>query len=343
MKIEIAARLKPFSHTPGAACALPGSKQILEAYPALLKTAGRELKLSLTGPVKNFTVEQDLEKNCVWIFGQAAEGFYRLRVWAQDDGVRISPEKAPAEGIAYEGNEKGVLRKKEILFLPCETEIRIPNALERLSLGSHRDQNWDRAAAECDLKLLIPALFFLGQKIPAVLPQPLKGTARLLAWPEERKNLANALERFFRASFAKIGVPRLADDQHQGIAPEESVQGDPFFLIQEGAKQLRSLFFRQNDRRIGFLPHLPPEFDAGRMLGVQALGIGSIDFEWTKGKMRRATLRGTTTGEVVLDLPKGIDSIRVRSQLNGKGKKLQSAEPLLIEAGKIYFLDHFQK
>lgn len=343
MKIEIAARLKPFSHTPGAACALPGSKQILEAYPALLKAAGRELKLDLSGPVKNFTVEQDLEKNCVWIFGQAAEGFYRLRVWAQEDGIRIRAEKAPLDGIAYGGSEKGILRKKETLFLPSETEIRLANALERLSLGSHKAQDWDRAMAECDLKLWVPSLFFLGQKIPYIPPQKLSGTARLLAWPEERKGLALALERFFRASFAKIGVPRLRDDQHQGIAPEEPVQGDPFFLIQEGAKQIRALFFRQNDRRIAFLPHLPPEFDSGRMLGVQALGIGSLDFEWTKGKMRRAILRGNTTGEVVLDLQKGIESLRVRSQLNGKGKKLPAGEPLFIEAGKTYFLDHFQK
>ncbi len=343
MKIEIAARIKPFSHTPGAACALPGSKQILEAYPALIKVAGRELKLALTGPVKNFTVEQDLEKNCAWIFGQAAEGFYRLRVWAQDDGVRIAAEKAPADGIAYKGSETGVLRKKETLFLPCETEIRISGALERLSLGSHKAQDWDRAMAECDLKLLVPALFFLGQKIPHIPPQKPSGTALLLSWPEERKGLASALERFFRSAFAKIGAPQLEDGQHQGIAPEGPVQGDSFFLIQEGAKQIRSLFFRQNDRRVGFLPHLPPEFDAGRMLGVQALGIGSIDFEWTKGKMRRALLRATTSGEVVLDLQKGIESLRVRSQLNGKGKKLQAGEPLLVEAGKTYFLDHFQK
>ena len=188
------------------------------------------------------------------------------------------------------------------------------------------------------LKELLPVLFFLGQKIPPVPPQPLSGTARLLELPTDRSQLAPALVAFFQAAFTKLLVPRLQDDQHQGIVPDETPKGSPFFLIQEGAKMIRGLFFKQNERRVAFLPNLPIPLDAGRLIGIQALGIGQIDFEWSKKLLRRVIIRASTSGEVVLELQKEIKSFRVNKKQRQKG-----SDPLLLEAGKVYLLDNFQK
>jgi hypothetical protein len=295
---------------------------VIEAFPTLLRIAGREWKMPLTGPVDGFTLQQDLEKNCVYVFGKAKEGYFRIRVEASDSGFRIIVEKGPLKSG----------------HIDAEVPFVSKPLFERLSLGSHKSQDWDQVQRRSELKEILPVLFCLGQKIPHIPPQPLTGTARLLELPEDRKQLPEALVSFFKAAFKSILVPRLMDDQHQGLIGDEQAPGNPFFLIQEGAKRVRSLFFKQTERRLAFLPNLPVPFDSGRILGLQAPGIGEIDLEWSKKILRRAILRATTSGEVIFELQNEIKSFRV-----GKKRKLKSTEPLLLEAGKTYHLDRFQK
>jgi len=322
MKIEIAAKLRPFSHTPGAACVIPGTCSVIEAFPTMLRIDEHEIKLNLTGPVREFTLQQDLEKHCVFVFGKAKEGYFRFRISGSDSGFEIKAEKGPVKSVR----------------IPAEVPFVPPSKFERLSLGSHKMQDWDLIQKQCELKELLSVLFCLGQTIPLVPPQSLKGTARLLELPEERNLLEQALESFFKAAFTKIFIPRLVDDQHQGLVPDEPAKGNRFFLIQEGMKMVRALFFKQNERRLSFLPHLPISFDAGRMIGLKASGIGVIDIEWSKKLLRRVIIRATTSGEVVFELQKEIKSFRV-----GKKRSHKAHEPLLLEAGKTYFLDRFQK
>jgi hypothetical protein len=69
-----------------------------------------------------------------------------------------------------------------------------------------------------------------------------------------------------------------------------------------------------------------------------APGIGKIDFEWSKKILRRVQIQASTSGEVILELQKEIKSYRV-----GKKTKQKAIEPLLLEAGKTYILDRFEK
>lgn len=324
--IKIAERFRPYSHTPGASCIIPGTCSEIEAFPALLRIEKQEVKLSFTAPVKDFTLEQDLEKHCVRVYGKAKEGFFRLCITATDAGFDIVGEKGP-------------FKKRHI---PFETQFVAPVAFERLSLGNHKSQDWDQVQKRADLKEFLPILFCLGQKIPLIPPQKLLGTARLLELPSERNSLAPALEAFFKAAFTKILIPRLIDDQHHGFVPDEPVQGNRFFLLQEGAKMIRSLFFRQNERRIAFLPNLPIPLDCGRMVGLKVPGIGEIDFEWSKKQLRRALIRAAASGEVILELQSEIKTLRVRKSQKDRGRRQKSTEPLLLEAGKTYLLDRFQ-
>lgn len=322
MKIKIAVRFKPFSHTPGASCLIPGSSLVLQAFPTLLRIGGQDWKMALTGPVQRFTLQQDLEHSCVYVFGKAREGYFRLRLEAQDAGVKITAEKGPVKSD----------------FLEMETALSSKKEMERLSLGNHKAQDWDLVQKRGDLTEILPVLFFLGQKIPLTPPQTLKGTAKLLKLPEKREALEQALSAFIQAGFKGILVPRLVDDQYQGLIPEEKVDGDPSFLLQEGAKMVRSLFFIQNERRLQLLPHLPISFHSGRLIGLQCPGIGSVDLEWSKKLLRRMEIRANTSGEVLFDLQKEIKEFRV-----GKKRKIKRGEPLLLEAGKIYHLDRFEK
>lgn len=324
--IKIVERLKPFSHVPGASCLLPGTCLVVEAFPTLVRVGTFEFPLPLTGPVEGFTLQQDLERDCVFLFGKAREGFFKLRIGAYEGGFSLDVEKGALESQKIE----------------AEFPFHAPRDSERLFLGNHKAQDWDLIQRRADLKEWLPPLFCLGQKIASVPPQKLCGTARLLDWrldsPRDRIYLAQALDSFFKAAFTKILVPRLRDDHYQGLVPDEPVDGNPFFLIQEASRQIRALFFRQNERRLAFLPHLPLPLDAGKLTGLKVAGVGKIDFEWSKKSLRRAVIHTDTSGEVIPEWPKEIKSYRV-----GKKESKKRGEPLLLQAGKIYLLDRFEK
>jgi hypothetical protein len=107
--IKIAMRLKPFSHAPGIMCLIPKSSWRVQVFPTKLKfhnfVTGESYEEALLGqgPVKDFTVTQDLEKGCIQIFGKTKSG-YKSHTIAKSEGEFA--------------------------------------AVERLSLGSHKALNW---------------------------------------------------------------------------------------------------------------------------------------------------------------------------------------------------------
>lgn len=298
------------------ACLIPGTCSVIEAFPTLLRFHNFEYAIDVKGPVKGFTLLQDLEKNCVFIFGKSQEAFYRFRLQASDGGFTLFSEKT-----------------KERHFFVAPIEFYIPPVWERLSLGSHKAQDWDLVMRRFDLKEILPVLFGLGQKIPLIAPQPLLGIGKLLN--------ENQLEDFCRAAFSKILIPRLEDELYLGLVPKISVSGNPFFLLQEAAQFIRSLFFSQNERRLNFLP--TTLFDEGRLTRLQAPGVGEIDLEWASKMIRRVVIRASQSGEVILNFSKEIRGFRAAHSLSVRGKKILQGEPLLLESGKTYFLDNFQK
>ena len=133
MTIQIAARLKPFCHLPGTTCVIPLTHVQLQVFPTLLRfldfATGKawEEKLDWKGPVEGFTVELDLEKGCVEVFGKTQSGFRRVPI--KQDLAMKKPE------------------------------------IERLSLGSHAKLDWQPVSAAWTWKT-VPALFKLGQLVP---------------------------------------------------------------------------------------------------------------------------------------------------------------------------------
>ncbi len=93
MKITIAERLKPFSHLPGSSCVIPWSSFKVQAFPALLIFENlitfekQEYRLNWKGPVLDFTLELDLEKGVVWVYGKTQEGHRRICIEMREDGI----------------------------------------------------------------------------------------------------------------------------------------------------------------------------------------------------------------------------------------------------------------
>ncbi len=195
--------------------------------------------------------------------------------------------------------------------------------LERLSLGSHKKQDWDLVTRRLDLAEILPVWFSLGQWTP---PVPYTPAPSLL---EEGDFLAA-----FRAGFSDLFVPRNTDLQHHGFDLPPIV-GDPLALLTEGAKKIRALFIEEGER-LSLLPHLPLKFHAGRMTGLQTKW-GELSIEWSKKRLRRALLIPSCSGPLHLTLQRDLKSWRCQ------GKRMDREVPLVLEEGVPLHLDRFEK
>ncbi len=283
MKIKIAERLRPFCHLPGTACLIPWTSWKVVAYPTVLKFENllthetREQKLDWKGPVSNFTVELDLEKGVVWIYGHTAEGY----------------------------------RKHKI-----DQEADFSTSLERLSLGMSKKLDWELVRRRGDLREILPVWFRLGQMVPETTTE---GEIR-------------CFHQLFLTGFEGILSPRLEDKDHLGFSP--ILFTSPLALLREGSRKIRSLFFQQEGSKWSFLPE--STFHAGRFIHLQTEEGDTLDFEWSKHLLRRVIIHAAQTREIVLELKKPLKTFRLN-------KKLRRVGSLLLEQGKTYFLDRFEK
>lgn len=308
MRLVIAQKFRPFSHTPGTRCLIPLTTWEAEIYPAkiffhnLAGGAAKEEILDVKGPVKGFTVMQDLERGRVEVFGRDQKGHFRYF---------LTPEKYP------------FLEKYDQHF-----------AKKKLFLGISKKQDWDLIKRRKDMTEIFPFWHLLSQWIPT-FPLPEIGTAALL----KEKNL----DLVFQTAFQGILSPRLKDENYLGIIPDLKVPKDfsPLGILHEGARQIEDLLFLQEGEVWHFLPSLPKEFHAGRFIHLQTREGDEIDFEWSKKQLKKVIIRPFLSRKIFLKPGRGLKSFRIRTNMRQKGKR--DSQELFLETGKTYFLDRFMK
>ena len=101
MTIEIVQRLHPFSHLPGVLSLLPKTHLVLQLFPTRVyffacgvSTALFSLSWDIQGPVRDFTVELNLEREEIRVFGVGQFGYFRYVFKRQGDGVILILEKS---------------------------------------------------------------------------------------------------------------------------------------------------------------------------------------------------------------------------------------------------------
>src|SRR5690348_5084004 len=173
MNIRIAARLHPFSHQPGTLCLLPKTHLKVRVFPTRVEFSDFEqgaffFDWDVQGPVKNFTVELDLEQQQITVFGMTRSGYLRYHIRVQGDGIAVVFDKAP-------------FVNKETVLIPYNGKVCASVPQERLSLGMHKLQDWDRMRSRLDLKEIFPIWMRFGQITPsAPLSSSNKGNLQLL-------------------------------------------------------------------------------------------------------------------------------------------------------------------
>lgn len=290
-KIEIALRLRPYSHRPGASCLIPGTSHILRAFPTRIEIGPHAFDLSVRGPVRSFTVLQDLEKGHVEVFGHAQEGYYRIKIWADPNGLHLL-------------SDRGLRLIDEHLPYPALPQ----KPRERLSLGSHQSQNIEDKR---ELTQIAPLLFALGQWTP--------GSAHLSLAFEQ-------IPACLLACFTSLLVPRLSDTEHQGLSFQAT--GSIADLPPSLYRILRALCFVQEETHL-HLPLFP--FPAGRLTGAVLEGIGECDIEWRNRLPRRLILRAHHTTSLTLHLPKPLTSFRFQGKQTSKILSLSVGQTYLID------------
>lgn len=366
MKIAIAQRLHPFSHRMGTACPIPLSTWQATVYPCRIifqkivdPSQTYILDLCLQGPIKDFTVELDLEKALIRVFGKTAAGYFRYEISRSSDGIQLWFEKLShtplqctlqGKSISYQIEEK----QKILISLPPEERSMHP-VIERLSLGSHKSQDWDLVLRRFDLKEILPSLMRLGDLIP---PQPVsdsqEGSLSLLKNFAQQVILRNKLEtistceKWLLASFTGIFTPTLQDPFFQGIFPSGPIKNHPVVVqhLTEGSALIRSLFFEQTVTSWDILPCLLPIFDAGRFTDLKTESGEQLSFEWSKHQLKKLIITTKEARQQTIGFPKELRSFRLRQSRKEKGKvyHLKDHQVVLdLPPNSVLWLDCFKK
>jgi hypothetical protein len=280
--IAIRTKFRPFSHMIGVSCIIPGTDAIITAFPDRLKIDGLEIGLDHPPFVDGFTLQQDLERSCVWVFAKS----FRLKIVPSSGGIQL-------------------ISDGKTLFFPHIYQTKFATSIEKLSLGSHKSQDWDMILRRFDWKEMAPILYRIAQTVPGSA-SPIKGD----------------LSVFYRTSFQSMGVPQNKD----------------MSLLQSLFQTLRSYFFLEDRGDFLILPNNP--FPEGRLLQIQT-EMGFLDIEWASRKLKRAFFFPSKTGQIVLRLPKEIVSFRLKKSLRCRGVSHLVRDPIPVIEGSPIYLDRF--
>lgn len=333
MKISIRERFLPYSHLPGTFCLLPCSHWQIQCFPTLLKFTNLvtfrtyDYYLPWKGPIKDFTIQVDLEKSGVSVFGHTIEGFKRLFIKAHNKSIDLFFEK--------ERKKESLIQEEFLGILPKE----------RLSLGMGKALDWELVKRRKDLREIFPLWVRLGQMLPAEgLQDHSEGVAAFLNLCEKEKIISH-YEKIFLAGFQGILTPRLIDTDYQGIFPDsQQYQQSPLVLLSKGARLIRCLFFKELDgNHWSILSWIPPEFHCGRFIAIQTSYSDEIDLEWAKKSLKRVIIRPGFSRVVHLHLQNHLKFFRIRRFLGDKGHRQSVNQGLSLEQGSSIFLDRFEK
>lgn len=354
MEITIAQRYRPFSHKPGCRFLVPGTTLCCTVYPVRIEVhdlsthvpvSVKTVELSLKAPVKGFTVEQDLEKGEIHIWGTSQEGYIRWCIKPREGNQELALvlERGPKEGVFLPIQQEHLL-PKQFLTLGILAQFQYPTQ-ERLSLGCHKAQEWEKIRFHSLLTQFLPFWHRLGCMTPQLPVNAESSTFSFLqkVKQSDQQQVSAALEECFAVTFQKGFSPELVDADHLGYRQSFPEEGDhPLFFLSKGALLIRKLFLQFEENTLSLLPLLPPECHCGRLIHVQT-PFGEVDLEWSKKRVRRFILRAERSGTFTLRSSKSLKSYRLRLGRKKMGERFSLEEAVSVEAGQTYYFDNFQK
>ncbi len=373
--IQIKERLKPFSHLPGTSLLIPGTvlqtiifptKILITDLSLLYPDPLFEIIINFEGPIENFTISLDLERMRVQVAGKSQKGFFDYFIYSHSSSGNpaLKTNRMPKDSVGYtiKDLKKNILQEKILLphqLLQCDTEkepeLKLPEIphRERLSLGSHRKQDWDQVLKRLDMREILPFLFFIGQTakhlpIENVAEEEVCQILNLLQDAIEyrkKEEIILHLKNVIFCNFNGILSPQLEDSNYHGITIKSILnqKASALSLLPLIFHHIRSLFFSEAEDKLLVLPCLPSYFHCGRLLGIHSGLVGLIDMEWSKKTIRRLILKPHHSRELNVVFCKSIKRFRLRRSAKEKGEIVDCHPPIIIEKNNRIFLDNFEK
>jgi hypothetical protein len=339
MTIKIATRLRPFSHTSSTISLIPKTSLAAEIYPAYVRifdpaTAKTIYEHELSfGPLEHFTVILDLEKGRIEVSGEAACGF--IRYYITPRALEFQKGSKDTFSLSFENHAETLEFSRR----------------ERLSLGCHKAQDATAIFQRQDLTEILPVWFFLAQSV-APVEDTVKESASLFTdlkttvLAEDANSIDEKLTHFFKAGFKSLFFPRLIDDFRQGFKEpilSTSPGASPLLVLQKSLPLLRRLFFSESEKIWHFLPTLPKEFHAGRILDLLTKSGHLVAIEWTKKSVFRVTIKAAQDDCFAFKFHPDIRHFRVSTH-SGKALGIFSnGQEISLSKGEGYLLDRFER
>ena len=333
--IQVRDRFRPFLHLAGSFCMIPTSNWAVKAYPTNVQLFCEKALLSiiwhLTGPVRGFTLQQDLEKDCVYIFGKAQEGYFLFEITHREEKIVLLLKRGFSIGYEEEKGQ-GILKRGESLQFFVGEKPYERRFIERLSLGVHKKLDWELVQRRNDLKELLPVLFFLGQKSFPYLEKS-------LFVPKSEEDFEGLIQSYFTS----LCMPQREKAFGLGLASKSFSLSVPLGgILFQMYRSIRSLFLQEKDQSVSLLPHLFSPFLSGRALGLQTR-FALFHLEWRNRKLRRVQIKALLDGPLPLLFPKEIKKFRLRQSQEKRGSEMSCTDSLFLACGKVYYLDKFQR
>ncbi len=346
MRIRINQKFIPFTNLNGCRFLICNTDYTVQIFPTLLKFKSINKKnqfdiyLDILGPVKNFTAAQDLKRGRIRISGTSQQGYFSYLIKYD----QIYFEKVFKNGIGCTLNKKQKVKAKDAIALPIR-KVNNNTVKEILSLGIFKKQNIEDIAKRENLAEILPMIFLLAQYLDVrqqrEKPLLIKDIEELLE-NKNRLGIENAFYKLIKVHFTKAFVPRIFDDEYQGIVSKALKDYNPLYLLQKTKELIRAIFIQEKKDVIEILSNLPISLHSGRLIDIQ-VSFGTMDIEWSKKLIKKIIIKSKKEAKIKLKLQSKIKSFRIKKSKKEKGKKMNRDESLFLETDKNYYLDNFLK
>ncbi|HRW58264.1 MAG TPA: hypothetical protein P5048_01450 [Chlamydiales bacterium] len=362
--IQLNDRYTYFSHRYGEKLMLPGTELALEVYPTKIiisplmrKEEKFEIHFDFLGPMKGFTIFQNLDKNYIEINGHIRMGHFRFRIVAKEEGIDLMAVKMPAGELKFSFISKvssikqicGFMHAKETLFVPWKFATKFEKSISKISFGVFKQKDVSMMQRRFLLTEYLPYWHLLSQKVP-FFTSTIEGTAKFLdqciplICMKNKKKIEDLLELTLRSGFSTFLMPRLLDEEYQGILVDQKVskKAHPTILFEYGKKIIESLFLYTEPEKVFVLTCMPPSISHGKAINLKT-EYGTFDVEFSKKFLKKLVFRPSYDCSFVFKLQSKIKSFRMKESRKEFGTTLHSNDKISFVKGRKYFFDKFQK
>lgn len=353
MRIRIKDRFKIISHDLGESFLILNTAYFVRIYPGLLffkdLDSDKDFKIFIKfqGPVKNFTISQNLYNGNIEVNFHAKDGYVSYRIMMAGNEVYLCFDKTAEKKLTVEFDKITQVVAKQRIFLPIE-RISMLRPPEYLSFGIYKKPDLSQIKKRENLQEILPFIFLYSQfyldvQYSCCLRKNclLKRLADEIQKKEKLK-LAESFINVFKFHFFGAFVPRMNDDEHQNICDYVDKEISPWCVFINLYSCVKSVFIEEASKKLFLLPCLPALFNHGFFVNIK-ISSGQIDMRWSKKLLKKAIFKPSKDIELQLILHSMIKTFRVRTDARDKGKIYNNEDIIGFEKDKSYFLDNFKK